>query len=652
MDASFAYITSESLYVYGDYACGVEAVGKKNHIKCDGSYIDEVDGVDAAEWYAQMLGPDDLKKDASLSHIFPLVKRDEKGVAYYVDYLQWSIANNGEILYRLKAVSELKNGSSMSLGYFNPQNIFGQVKDLLHNVSENPAETIFAYDCHARNMILHNCAGWEIGNFNKTNISGALLSGEILSRNNENMYANYTFVLTALSEHEDSHFVLEPPDAASIRELQEDNVQMLNYLLVNANRRLNNEFQSQQDKMRDAVFYNASVGLDNQLKYRYDKERKGLDKTAIFSLNNEKMLRLFAGSTETYKLLKNCYSKVKKRFRVEGMYMYSYNDISLFIAANDKVSENKFSELVDEIHLFLNNSMYDEIQLSYTTVILFGQEDSMNRLEAALRYAINHKLSMIRFDEIGDDLKKEQEDVRLLWVVREALLHRRVTPYFQEIHDNTGGGKRMYESLMRVTDAEGKIYYPDEFLPVAKEYDLYESLSEMMVGEVIDMFRNKDVRVTINLNVQDIYNRNMLRMIFKNMQEVEHPENFVFEIVESEEIKDYEYIKGFADRIHEYGGRIAIDDFGSGFSNILHVLKIGADYIKVDGAVVRTISEEPRCRDFIEFMNDWCDKMGQKLICEYVENKEIQNIMEEIGVAFSQGYYFSKPHRWTEEDAV
>jgi EAL domain-containing protein (putative c-di-GMP-specific phosphodiesterase class I) len=62
--------------------------------------------------------------------------------------------------------------------------------------------------------------------------------------------------------------------------------------------------------------------------------------------------------------------------------------------------------------------------------------------------------------------------------------------------------------------------------------------------------------------------------------------------------------------------------------------------------------EEPRSRDFIEFMNGWCKKMGKQLICEYVENEEIQQIMTEIGVAYSQGYYFSKPHEWEEERQV
>lgn len=646
-DMSFAYITEPGLSVYGDYVCGVEAVGRQSCIVSNGCVIEEIDNMSGAEWYSGLLGKEDLQQNPALAHVFPIIKRDERGIAYYVDYVR---KENHEQGYQLRTFAELKSGSRVSLGYFHPQKIFNQVREVMQNVEEHPSESLFAYDCQSRLIMLHNCASWEIANFNTTNISGALLNGEISSRNGENLYANYTFALASISENEESHFRLNDLDVRSVQDLQENNVQMLNYLLVNANKHLSEEIQEQQLKMQNAVFYNAAVGVDNQLRYQFDREREGLDKAAIFSLNNEKMLRLFSGVTETYGFLRSCYEKAQQKYGVSGLHMYSYNDTSLLIAADEQVSKETFHAIVDGMHEYLNQCVYDDICLSYTTVIVLGEEDSIHRLETALHYARNHRLAKIRFDEIGDDLKKEQEDIHMLWVIREALLHRRVVPYFQEIHNNKGDKKRMFESLMRISDGDGKIYFPDQFLPVAKEYDLYESLSELMVKTVIEMFQEKDIRVTINLNVQDIYDRNMIQMIFDHMKQVRHPENFVFEIVESEEITDYEYIKGFADRIHEIGGRIAIDDFGSGFSNMLHLFKLEADYIKIDGAIVRTITEDSLCRDFITFMNGWCRKAGQELICEYIENEEIQNIMEEIGVAHSQGYYFSKPHQWGPED--
>lgn len=644
-DVVMAYITAEELHIYGEYVCGVEAVGKMCEILSHGRYIDEIDGIDGAEWYANYLGKDILHENPKLAEAFPIVKREEKGIAYYVDYL------SEDDKYVLKSYGELRNGSKVSLGYFHPQKIYKQVKELFTNIGSKPAETIFSYDCQSRKSFLSNCASWEIANFYTTDISGALLSGEISYSKGGNVYANYTFVMTVLSESADSHMLLREKELKNISELQQDNVQMLNYLLTNANMHLNQELQSQQLKMQTAMFYNPAFDVDNSLKYIYDREQLGLDKLALFSLNNERMLKLFSGMSKTYVLLKEEYSNIKKYYLSKDFYLYSYEDISILIAGSESVSRADFLETVKKVQNYLNSVPCEDLFLSYTVAVVFDKTDSISRIETTMRYAMKQKIPFVCADEIGDAaVKKKLEDIHIVRIIKEALLKDRVVPFFQEIHNNRGGDKRMYESLLRIMSETGEIYYPDSFLPVAKEYDLYESLSEFMVRTVIDMFWNKNVTVTINLNVQDIYNRKMLAMIFERMQLAPHPENYVFEIVESEEITDYEYIRMFSDRIHEAGAKIAIDDFGSGFSNLLHVMQIEADYIKIDGEIVHMVMEDPHCLEFIRLINSWCVDNSQEVIAEYIENEQLQNIMMDVGVAHSQGYYFSRPHMWSEED--
>lgn len=138
-------------------------------------------------------------------------------------------------------------------------------------------------------------------------------------------------------------------------------------------------------------------------------------------------------------------------------------------------------------------------------------------------------------------------------------------------------------------------------------------MSIIMIRKVMEMFLDKDIAVTVNLNVQDIYDRDMLRMIFHYLKEAKHPENFIFELVESEEIRDYQFIKQFADSVHEYGARIAIDDFGSGFSNMLHIIRIDADILKIDGEIIKEICCDKNCREFVELINDWCTRQTARL---------------------------------------
>ena len=160
------------------------------------------------------------------------------------------------------------------------------------------------------------------------------------------------------------------------------------------------------------------------------------------------------------------------------------------------------------------------------------------------------------------------------------------------------------------------------------------------------MFLNQGQKVSINLNVQDIYDREIIRTIFHYLKQEQHPENFIFELVESEEVQDYAYIQQFADSIHKFGSRVAVDDFGTGFCNMMHIIRIDADIIKIDGEIVKEICKDEDCREFLEMINNWCVQKKKEVIAEYVENEDIQKVLEEIGIRHSQGYYYTKPMSW------
>ena len=101
----------------------------------------------------------------------------------------------------------------------------------------------------------------------------------------------------------------------------------------------------------------------------------------------------------------------------------------------------------------------------------------------------------------------------------------------------------------------------------------------------------------------------------------------------------------FIDKIHELGGLIAIDDFGSGFSNLQHVISLQSDCIKIDGSIVRNCCENVGAENMIALISTWKGLTDDsiKIIAEYVENEEIQKKICDYNIDFSQGYLFSKP---------
>ncbi|MBO7631903.1 MAG: EAL domain-containing protein, partial [Lachnospiraceae bacterium] len=124
-------------------------------------------------------------------------------------------------------------------------------------------------------------------------------------------------------------------------------------------------------------------------------------------------------------------------------------------------------------------------------------------------------------------------------------------------------------------------------------------------------------------------------------------ENFVFEILENEEVDAYELVEDFVDRIHQLGALVSIDDFGSGYSNLQHIVSIHADFIKIDGSIIKQCFANPEAKNLITLIMGWKQLSDQNLwvVAEFVENKEIQSILLKYGVDFSQGYLFSRPEK-------
>lgn len=645
-------ISSPDMYLYENVICGVEGVGRSYEItRFKDHALEEIEGMDGAAWYEGMLGAEELVKDPSLSGIFPLVNEETPDIAYYADYRTYHTLPEPWKSKKRNRVSlsvDILEGKKVSLGYFDPQKIVNQMDTTYQKLRKSPVEALFAYDCLARMDMLHDCAKWEVGQFHTTNMSGAMLGGEVGNLRGKNIYANCSFVIAGLSENEGARLYLKGKSLKNASMLQHDNVQMINYLLKTGNKQLSEQVAKQQDKMQKAMFYDASLELENQTKYLFDCDRLKLDKIAVFRIKNEKIIKLFMGQTAFIEELRKTYGKVKAYIKEEKIHFYSYGEYSLLIAAEESVAKEDFVAKMKKIHDCLNGMCYREFIFVYECAVVMQETDALQKAEMALQYGAKEKKQFLLYSDVPEKLLDVKEEMHMLQVLKEALLENRIVPYFQGIYNNRTKCIDMYEALMRVQDAQGNIYYPNQFLQVAKDYNLYEAMSTTMVKKVMELFRDEEVRVTINLNVQDIYDRDMIKIIFRHLKETSHPENFVFELVESEEVQDYQFIKQFADSIHEYGAKIAIDDFGSGFSNLLHIIRIDADILKVDGAIVKEICQDEKCREFVELINDWCSRQNKEVVGEYVENKNIQVQMEEIGIVYSQGFYFAKPQPWEE----
>ncbi|MCG3662478.1 bifunctional diguanylate cyclase/phosphodiesterase [Aliarcobacter butzleri] len=321
-----------------------------------------------------------------------------------------------------------------------------------------------------------------------------------------------------------------------------------------------------------------------------------------------------------------------------------HSDTFCIVAENE--DRDKFIKNIDEISktiakvpiVIKSRELY--VQLSY----VFSFESKENLLETAniiKRYSHANK-NIIIYDK-ALELEKDYEK-NIFWTlkIKKALDEDKIVPYFQPIYNLKTSKIEKYEALVRLIDGNNVIS-PYYFLDISKKSKQYLQLTKTMIQKTFDYFRDKDFEFSINLTFEDIKSEYISSFIIELLKEYKIGHRVVFEIVESEEIDNFRKINEFFVTIREYGCKIAIDDFGSGYSNFEYLAKLNVDYIKIDGSLIKDILINKSSQNIVSMLVNFAKGQKVKTIAEFVSNKDILNKVRELGIDYVQGYYIKEP---------
>ena len=121
------------------------------------------------------------------------------------------------------------------------------------------------------------------------------------------------------------------------------------------------------------------------------------------------------------------------------------------------------------------------------------------------------------------------------------------------------------------------------------------------------------------------------------------PEQLVFELVESQQLGDVSILRGLVEKLHDQGIRVALDDFGSGFNNLVGLVEVRPDYIKIDKSLVRDLTLDSRKSNLVANLVDSAKKSDIEVIAEGVEDGQTADLLVNLGVDYLQGYYIGYP---------
>jgi len=416
------------------------------------------------------------------------------------------------------------------------------------------------------------------------------------------------------------------------------------------------ELKRLNEKLVRQLYTDSLTGLPNRLSLIKKINASTSPILYLINIDNFKVINDIYGHKIGDELLKEFAKEIAKvlpKTKQFILYRLSADEFAIFFELlGDNIRWSDLDDLAlmltDHISnkTFLNKEMLD-INISATIGIavskVVGKENLFSSADIALKTAKEKFKPFMYYKEAKE--KTDEFKKNLLWIkkLKDAIYQKRVTVYFQPIYNIHTNKIEKYESLVRILDDDDKAIAPVHFLDIAKAAKLYPQITKIVVEHAFEKIKNLPYEVSINLSIEDIVDKNTIEFLISMLKRNKVGKKVVFEILESEGIENYDKVKDFIIQMKKFGCRFAIDDFGSGYSNFGHIMKLQVDYIKIDGSLIKNITYDENSKILVKAIVSFSQEMGLKTIAEFVASKEILEKVKAYGVDYAQGYFVGKP---------
>ena len=241
----------------------------------------------------------------------------------------------------------------------------------------------------------------------------------------------------------------------------------------------------------------------------------------------------------------------------------------------------------------------------------------------------------------------EHRRLTLLTNLHGAVERNEFTLRYQPVVDMATRDVMFYEALLRWRTAERGDVPPTEFIPLAESIDVIEEITDWVMHTAFAALAASSVpttngyRISINISARSLQRPGLARRVTIALERHNlRPADVCLELTERTQMKDPHGELGL---LREHGVAIAIDDFGSGYSNIEMLARLTSDAIKLDIDFVRAIEAKATMRDLCRSLLAHVNRSGTRVIAEGIETEAQHNLLSELGCHYGQGWLYGRP---------
>jgi len=234
-----------------------------------------------------------------------------------------------------------------------------------------------------------------------------------------------------------------------------------------------------------------------------------------------------------------------------------------------------------------------------------------------------------------------RENVRATDEIVAALNERRIFLAYETVVTANARQPAFYECLMRIRRADGTLISAGDIVPVAERLGLVRLLDHRVLELVVDeLIAAPDLQASLNVSPASTTDPDWWAGLGSLLRAHDGVANrLTVEITESAAIQDIDETRGFVARVKDLGCRIAIDDFGAGYTSFRNLRKLGVDIVKIDGAFVVDIMRSEDDRAFVRTLIDLAKRLRLATVAEWVQSEEAARTLEAWGCDYLQGAF-------------
>jgi len=348
------------------------------------------------------------------------------------------------------------------------------------------------------------------------------------------------------------------------------------------------------------------------------------------------------------KILNSIIIKISEKIDESDIFIQYGGEEFLFLINKKNLSIQEFKKKLEEIRSLVESLNIkvrgEELKITISigafiqTNLATSLQDAIQKADSALYESKHSGRNKISYFDISK--KKIIYRERL----KDLIEKNNLVCFYQPIKNLNDFSTHHYEALFRLKDRDNLIY-PNEILPELENSYFYSRISMKIIEYNVRLLSiDKNFKVSINLTSDDLVNESIINLLIKNYK-IAH--RMLIEILETKNV-DYEKLEKSIQRLKPYGYKICIDDYGSGYSNLSHLLNLSIDYLKIDGSIVKNIYKDKKAHALLLALSIFCKQNDIIIIAEFVENRDILNTLKKFDIEYGQGYYFDKPKPYKE----